>query len=330
MTETNEVILTGQRSIEWLKKKGYPYTDILSLKKSQYEFSGGGQYGVELPVINSFEVLKKTINLLQEEGVYCTVFNETLGAHLISDSEISDMLELCRENGYGFVFSTGPRPEYDIKASFYRTEFGLEVGRKLNNNDALRASIEDVFRLVDLGCTGITFYDIGVLRMAKEMRDEGVIPKNIQFKSSSHCMATNPMIAKIFSENGADSTVVLHDLTLPVLQEMRKINPTTVFDVPIDCYKTKGGYIRYNELAEIVQVVAPVMLKMGTSAQSHPQDAIKEDVILKRINRVKLGQEVLDRYLKDKTKISKDSVQCCIPVKPSDVHKKEAETACLV
>lgn len=314
MIDKNVVVLSSQKSINWMKGKGYPYSDMSPLKRSSQEFSGGGQYGVEMPVINSFKVLEKTIDLLEKEGVYCCAFNETLGAYLLSDSEVSDMLNLCREKKYGFVFSIGPRPEHDIKASFYRSEFGLEQGRSINNNDGVRASIEEIFRLVELGCTGITFYDLGVLKMASELRSDGLIPNHIKFKTSSHLVACNPMIAKVYSDIGADSIVTTHDLALPVLQGMREMCPDTIFDVPTDCYKSKGNYIRFYEMAEMVQCVAPIMLKMGASAQGHPHDQVKESVVLERIQRVKVGQAILDKHLDVKTRMSLTSDAYCLPV----------------
>lgn len=281
---------------DWLDAKGWPSTDEIDLKPSLKRFPRGGQYGVEMPVVNDMKTLELTTKLLREEGVYCTRFNETHGSHLLSDQEIGEMLALARSHGCGYVFGLGPRPEYDVKASFYRTEFGMEMGRQINNNDALRWSIDEALRLVELGCRGLIVYDVGVLRVLKALRDDDLIPADVVLKTSSHCMASNPMLAQIFRENGADSITTTHDLGLPVLAEMRRLAGDLVLDIPTDVYKTKGGYIRFFELAEFVRCASPVFLKMGASAQGHPYESTNEQTVYKRVRRVKRGQEMLEKY----------------------------------
>lgn len=118
----------ASKARRYLMDNGLPYSDEIELKPSGAEFADGGHYGVEIPVVNSFKVLDATLSLLQAEGLPVTRFNETLGAMLLSDSEVEDMLELCRVNGVGMLFALGPRPEYDRKAAFYRGGFGASQG----------------------------------------------------------------------------------------------------------------------------------------------------------------------------------------------------------
>lgn len=301
---------------EWLQKNDYPTSDLIPLQSSTHTFEGGGgQYGIEVPVVNTPATLEKLIVELKKEDLPVTRFNETHGAMLLTDQEIKDMLSLCHENGYGMVFSLGPRPEYDPKAAFYRSQFGLEQCRKLNNHDAIKYSLEEALRLVELGCKGIIVYDIGVLKLLQQMKAQKVIPSDVMFKTSSHCMAANPMIAQIFYELGANSITVLHDVGLPVLQEMRRLSPHLVLDMPIDTYAAKGGFVRFMELPNIIQVAAPVILKVGAGAQGHPYDTIGENVIVKRVKRVALAMQHLTSQNETYTLISSSSPHCCIPSK---------------
>jgi Peptidase family U32 len=309
-----DVSISAGRAAQWLADNNYPYSDNIPLAVSSQEFDGGGQYGVEIPVINSFETLDLTVKLIENHGLYVTRFDETRGSFLLSDAELTDMLELCRTNDLGILISLGPRPEYDIKASFYRSDFGLEMGRQINNNDAIRACAEEALRLAELGCRGLIVYDLGILRLLSRMRSSGFLPTDMVFKTSSHCMATNPFLVEIFADNGVDAVTTAHDLGLPVLQEIRRMNPAVVLDVPTDVYKTKGGFIRFYELAEIVQIAAPVMLKMGASAQSHPYDSVGEKTVRERVQRVARGLEMLDRFLPDKQRIADKSRHRCVPV----------------
>ncbi|WNI18786.1 hypothetical protein [Actinacidiphila sp. ITFR-21] len=312
---TTEVARGASRGRDWLRSSDLPYSDEIPLVASTSEFQGGGQYGVEIPVINSFKVLEQTLELLQREGLPVTRFNETLGAFLLSDSEVSDMLDLCRENGVGMVFALGPRPEYDRKAAFYRGGFGGSQGRRVNNNDALAVSADEAIRLTELGCRGLIAYDLGVMRMLKTMRDQGVIPAETQFKASSHCIVSNPFTSKIYEENGSDSVTTIHDLGLPVFQEMRRQSPGLVLDIPTDVYGQKGGFIRFTEVPELVQIGAPMMLKMGASAQGHPSDPVTQSTVEKRVQRVALGMEYLNKSGIDATYIGESSLQRALPVK---------------
>lgn len=310
------VRLSGSRSIEWLKSKGYGYTDQTPLARSGKEFKSGGQYGVEIPVINTLSVLDSTIKAIRSFDIKVSRFNETHGSFLLSDKELEDMLTMCRESGHGIIIGLGPRPEYDIKGSFYRSEFGLEMGRRNNNLDAIRVCVEEAIRLAELGCRGITVYDGGVLKVLNEMRNDGTLPAEMMFKTSTHLMAANPWIAKIFHENGANSVTTAHDLGLPVIQEMRRQVPELLLDVPTDVYKTKGGFVRFYELAELIQIASPVMLKMGASAQGHPYDAVGDSKALERVKRVAIGLEILDRQDHGFKIMSADEPLFCLPMKP--------------
>jgi hypothetical protein len=307
------VSISGNRGAEWLRGKGYAWKDEIRPEPSTATYDDGSTYGVEIPAVNSLAELELIVRLIDAAGLKVTRFNETHGAFLLCDSEIRDMLELCRSTGHGLLLSLGPRPEYDIKASFYRSDFGLEMARRLNNIDAIRVSIEEAFRLVELGCTGLIVYDVGVLRILNLMKREGSLPSSLVLKTSSHCVAANPFIAQILAENGAGSITTTHDLGLSVLQEMRRLNPDVPLDVPTDVYKSKGGFIRFYEMSEIIQVSSPVMLKMGASVQGHPYDKASEGLTRQRIDRVATGLEILARNSEQQSMISPASRHYCLP-----------------
>jgi hypothetical protein len=308
------VVRGASRARRWLEEQGLPHSDEIDLRPSGGEFAEGGQYGVEIPVVNSMKVLEATLDLLQLEGLPVTRFNETLGAFLLSDAEVCDMLDLCRENGVGMLFALGPRPEYDRKAAFYRGGFGASQGRRVNNNDALAVSAEEALRLTALGCRGLIAYDLGVIRLLSDMRRAGLLPPDLMIKASSHCIVSNPMTSRIYAENGADSVTTTHDLGLAVLQEIRRGSPQLTIDLPTDVYGSKGGFIRFYEVPELVQICAPMMLKIGASAQSHPHDPVSENTIRQRVQRVALCLEFLEKAPFEAKYISDLSPHRCVPV----------------
>ena len=311
----SEIVRGASRARTWLRVNELPYSDEIELEASGREFADGGQYGVEVPVVNNFKVLEATLNLLRSEGLPVTRFNETLGAFLLADSEVRDMLDLCRENNVGMLFALGPRPEYDRKAAFYRGGFGASQGRRVNNNDALAVAAEEALRLTEMGCRGLIAYDLGVIRMLNEMRKAGILPAETMIKVSSHCIISNPLTAQVYYENGANSVTTIHDLGLPVLQEMRRLSPELTIDLPTDVYGSKGGFIRFYEVPELVQLCSPIFLKIGASAQSHPHDPVNEHTIRQRVQRVALCLEHLNRSGAEFKYIDDLSPQRCVPVK---------------
>lgn len=311
---TTLVKRSAGRARDILKDSGIPYSDDIPLTASTRQFSAGGHYGVEIPAINSFKQLEATIRLLKSEGVYCTRFDETHGSFLLSDSEVKEMLAICKEHRYGFLFGIGPRPEYDVKASFYRTPFGLEMGRQLNNHDAFAQAVDEALRLCELGCRGLTIYDIGLLKVLSELRNKKYLPSEVVFKTSSHCMPTNAPLAQLFADCGANSITTAHDLGIAVLHEMHRYAPEVILDIPTDVYKSKGGYIRWFELSEMVQVASPMFLKMGASVQEHPYDSIKPEAALDRVKRVAVGLQYLESALPSQyKKIDAKDRFCCLP-----------------
>src|SRR4029079_16085559 len=128
----------------------------------------------------------------------------------------------------------------------------------------------EAVRLAELGCRGIIVYDLGVLSMVSEMRAAGQLPSSMTFKVSSHCQVTNQYTARMYVQAGTDSITTPHDLTVTMLGDICSLNPTVCLDVPIDVYKTKGGYVRFYESSSVITACSPVILKLGASAQSHP------------------------------------------------------------
>ena len=68
--------LSGTKSVEWLKSKNYGYTDQAPLTVSGKEFKTGGQYGVEIPVINTLSVLESTIKAIKKFDIKVSRFNK--------------------------------------------------------------------------------------------------------------------------------------------------------------------------------------------------------------------------------------------------------------
>ena len=55
---------------------------------------------------------------------------------------------------------------------------------------------------------------------------------------------------------------------LPRVQDMRALSRSSSWTSPREVYGQKGGFIRFYEVPELVQICSPMMLKVGASAQS--------------------------------------------------------------
>jgi hypothetical protein len=185
----------------------------------------------------------------------------------------------------------------------------------VNNNDALAVSVEEAIRLTELGARGLIAYDLGVIRLIDTLRRDGLIPADTLIKSSSHCIVSNPLTAQIYAENGTTSITTTHDLGLAVLQDIRKLIPGLVMDIPIDVYGSKGGFIRFYEIPELVQIASPLFLKVGASAQSHPADPVNAGTILQRVQRIELAMEFLNKSGLDVSYLNDKSPQRSLPAK---------------
>jgi hypothetical protein len=107
----------------------------------------------------------------------------------------------------------------------------------------------------------------------------------------------------------------MHDLSLEVLQDMRSASPELVLDVPTDVYGDKGGFIRFYEIPELVQICSPIMLKIGASAQSHPHDPVTGATVQKRVQRVRLALDSLQKADIGAKYIGSSSAQRAVPEK---------------
>ena len=75
-----DVTMSAGTARDWLSARGYPFTDNVEFHRSDGEFDGGGQFGVEIPAVNSMRDLEIIVKLLNDQAVRVTRFNETLGS----------------------------------------------------------------------------------------------------------------------------------------------------------------------------------------------------------------------------------------------------------
>lgn len=277
---------------EFLKKIGIKET--FEEFKSYKRFNDGGQYRFEVPGIQS----PKTMDALLKESVKNNIFihrvTQTKGIMLLSDDEITQMVNLAKDYGCELFLSVGPRATYDTSATVHTKE-GSRIGYRLRGYDNLVYAIEDVKRACGLGVRGILIYDEGLLWVLNKMRCEGELPENVHFKLSAHAGHSNPASAKLLQENGLDSLNPVRDLQISMIAAIRNACDMAI-DLHTENPKSTGGFIRHYEVPKFIDVAAPVYLKTGGSvAANHNWDTTEKEAIA-RIKQVMLVKRVIDKY----------------------------------
>lgn len=279
---------------DFLKKIGMPMGDAYDLPSSDKRFSDGGQYRFEVPGIQSPATMKALLQEIDSLELHLHRVTQTKGIMLLSDSEISQMVELAADWKIELILAIGPRATYDTSASVHTLE-GQRMGYRLRGQEQIVRAVEDVKRAARLGCRGFLIYDEGSLWLLNEMRKQGEIPEDSKFKISAHCGHGNPCSAKLLELNGADSINPIRDIQVQMLGSIRQ-----AIDIPIDVHTenpdSSGGFIRHYEVPEMVRVASPIYLKTGGSvAKTHSWESTEADA-RKRAKQVALVQRVICQY----------------------------------
>ncbi len=282
---------------DFLRSIGLPAGDTYDLPSSEKRFADGGQYRFEVPGIQGPATMKALMTELDRLGMWIHRVTQTKGIMLLSDEDIAQMVSLADEWKVDLILAIGPRATYDTSASVHTPE-GQRMGYRLRGQEQIVRAIEDVKRAVKLGCRGFLIYDEGCLWILNELRKQGGIPSDCQFKISAHCGHGNPCSAKLLELNGANSVNPIRDIQIQMLGAIRQ-----AIDIPIDVHtenpESSGGFIRHYEVPEMIRVAAPIYLKTGGSvAKTHSWETTEADA-KKRAKQVSLVQRVIREYYPD-------------------------------
>ena len=277
---------------EFLKK-----LDIEDTSKeyvSSKRFNDGGQYRFEVPGIQSPKTMRALLNAARQNDLFIHRVTQTKGIMMLTDEEISEMVDLAKEYTCELFLSVGPRATYDTSATVHTKE-GSRIGYRLRGYDNLVYAIEDVKRACRLGVRGILLYDEGLLWVLNKMRSEGEISANVHFKLSAHAGHSNPAAAKLLVENGLDSLNPVRDLQIAMIASIRNATDMSL-DLHTENPKSTGGFIRHYEVPQFIKVASPVYLKTGGSvAANHNWDTTESEAVA-RIKQVKLVKRMIDEY----------------------------------
>ena len=287
-------------SQDFLTKMALPDSDPGTCPSSAKRFPDGGQYRIEIPSTEGPRALVAVLAEAEERQVPVHRVSQGSGIMLMTDSEISEMLELGREAGIEVNLFIGPRATFDTGAQAYAAA-GKTLGLSLRGADQLVYAMEDVRRAASLGLRSVLVSDLGILQVVAKMREAGELPENLIIKTSVMMAPANPASARILEVLGANTINIPSDLSMAQIASIR-----AAINTPIDFYVEApdniGGFIRYYEIPEFIRVAAPIYLKFGlrNSPDVYPSGTHLENTVValsrERVRRAQMAREIIARY----------------------------------
>jgi len=285
---------------QFLAELNLPAEDNHALKPSTKRFRDGGEYRIEIPSCEGPRVFREVLAAAKEYGVPIHRVSQGSGIMLLTREEIREMARLGREQGIEVCLFVGPRAPFETGAQAL-TPAGKVIGWQHRGADQLTYALEDVRRACDLGIRSVLPADLGLIWVLNEMKQKGELPKNLVLKSSVTLPAANPATAKVFERLGVSTLNIPTDLSPAQIGALRQ-----AVDIPIDMYievpDNFGGFIRYYEMPQLVQVAAPIYFKFGlrNAPDIYPSglhlEATAASLARERVRRARIALDLLAQY----------------------------------
>jgi len=222
------------------------------------------------------------------------------GIMLMTDEEITEMLDIGSKAGIEVNLFIGPRATFDVGAQAFSAA-GKSLGLSLRGADQLVCAMEDVKRAVRQGLRSVLVSDIGILQIVANMRSAGDLPVDLIIKTSVMMAPANPAAARVLELLGANTINIPSDLSLPQIASIR-----AAIETPIDFYVEApdniGGFVRYYEIPELIRVASPIYLKFGlrNAPDVYPAGTHLENTVIalsrERVRRAAIAREIIARY----------------------------------
>jgi len=261
-------------------------------------FADGGAWRVEIPSVEGPELMRAVIDEARELDVPLHRVSQGSGVMMLTDHEITSMVELGDESNVEVCLFLGPRGHWDIGAAAASSSRG--AGPRARGIDQLGQCLEDMRRAADLGVRNLLLADEGVLWAGHCLRESGDLPSNMRFKVSVLVGPVNPMAFRVIAALGADSINVPSDLSISQLSELRSASPAAM-DMYVESSDDMGGFIRLYDVPELMRVAAPIYLKFGlrNAPSIYPMGRHLLDVGIatarERVRRARLALDIVQR-----------------------------------
>ncbi|MFD9204621.1 hypothetical protein ACFWDP_40980, partial [Streptomyces anthocyanicus] len=189
---------------------------------SPHSFPGGGRWRTEIPSCEGPEALAVVLKESSRLDVPIHRISQGSGIWMLTDAEITEMVDATAERDIELCLFTGPRGTWDIGGSTRTDSRG--GGTRARGHDAVAGCLEDAVRATELGVKCLLVADEGVLWTLHRARVAGILPADTTLKVSALIGPVNPAAYAVYEQLGGDSINVPSDLTLDHLTEIRRVS----------------------------------------------------------------------------------------------------------
>ena len=274
-----------------------PY--VVNVPSSTQTFPEGNKWRLEIPSVEGPNVLAAVFTEADKYGVPIDRISQGSGIQLLTDAEITDMVQQCAARNVECCLFVGPRGSFDIGAAVLASNGGSLKGA-LRGGRQVSQALEDIDRAIELGVKSVLIADVGLLAILNQRRNQGQIPADFIIKVSVLSAPSNPATAAVLAQLGANSLNVPSDLSIAEIGEIRAAT-TAWIDFYVEAPDDVGGFIRHHDIADLVRVGAPIYLKFGlrNTPALYPSgkhlEAVAINCGIERVRRAAIGLEHLKR-----------------------------------
>jgi hypothetical protein len=223
-------------------------------------FPDGGAFRIEIPSVEGPAALRAVLSEADRLDVPLHRVSQGSGVMMLSDTEITEMVDAAAAAGVELCLFLGPRANWDIGGGRFTPCGG--IGARARGRDQLGQALADAYRAAGLGVRCLLVADEGVLWAVHQLRAAGELPPDLTIKVSALAGPANPAAFRVFGLLGADSVNIPSDLTIAQVAELRAAG-SAVIDFYLETPDDLGGYVRNYDAAELIRVGAPIYLKFG-------------------------------------------------------------------
>ena len=244
-----------------LEEIGLPSEDPKDLPKSGQTFVDGGHYRMEISGVERPSTLRALIEEREKRDIPVhRLISTVMGSTLLTDDELIDFAETAKESDMEVIITPGPRASWNTGRQIATPEGALS-GLRVRGIDNMMDGFKDIKRCIDFGFRGFLVTDEGMLWVADQLKQKGLIPDDVTFKVSIYAGHANPAGGKLLEDLGAGTFNPTGDLSIPMFASIRK-----AIDIPIDIHiylaDSMGGFNRFYEGPDLARVASPCYFKI--------------------------------------------------------------------
>ncbi|MEA2365555.1 MAG: hypothetical protein QOE69_2808 [Thermoleophilaceae bacterium] len=211
---------------------------------------------IEIPSVEHPVLLRVLLDEADSRNVPIRRVSQGGGLQLLTDAEVREMVAIANERGIELYLFVSTRNSFEPMVD-------ADGRDEVVGESAFQDAIGELKRCRAVGVHGVLVADVGLLRVAGQMRAAGELG-DLKIKTSVAIAPRNAAAAELYEELGATSINLAGSASVQDVAAMRaRLAPVTGIDLYVESPDGLGGGLRYRHAADFVEVAAPVSLKIG-------------------------------------------------------------------